>query len=222
MDITTVPIDFAAFGIGQSTGDRAIGLHASDLYNDFYKDKEPGRYGRPGLPPPVLLETGLIFESILEEGLARKYAADKREDIIRPGEFTFSDQFDGRPLVVHYNPDLFIFNGVLRIGEIKATWLSSKIPHEWTDTPELQEDHKEDIADAIMVHPKLEKYFTQLKFYCYMQKTLYGRFYLCFVAGNYDRPFKTQLINVDVEFTQDEVEQEYAMLCWHGLSKGLF
>jgi len=222
MKLSTLTFDLASSGIGSSNSVRAAGLHASDIYNDLYKDLEPGRYNRrEGPPPPLLLETGLIFETALEEGLARRFASGaSHEQIVRPGEFSYAYDFEGRKGTIHFNPDLFIYNTVFRIGEIKATWLSSKIEHDWLASPEAIESHREDIENAFL-NPKLEKYYTQLKFYMKMLNTVYGRLYVCFIAGNYDRPFQTQLVGMDVEFTQDEIDQEYAGLMFHAVSKGM-
>lgn len=222
MIITAHEIDLAVLRIGQSSGVRAPGLHASTIYNDFYKEKEPDRYDRgDGPPPPLLLETGLILETALEEGLARKYeSSEGAEQITRPGEFTTTDSFDGHPYTISYNPDLFIYNGHLRGGEIKATWLSSKIPHEWLIDEESRRHHQDDINDAFL-NPKFDKYYTQMKFYGKLLKCLSWRLYICFIAGDYTRPYKTQLVARDIEFTQDDVDSEYAMLMWHALSKGM-
>lgn len=222
MNLSHTPLDLRSLGIGESGSIRATGLHASDLYGSLYQQKEPDRYRSDGEPPPpLLLETGLTLENMLEEGLARKFATSGGEQIARPGEFTHSDVWQGHPVEIHYNPDLFIYNGVgLRIGEIKGTWLSSKIPQEWTASPEAYLRHAADI-EAAMLNPKLDKYYTQIKFYCYMTKTRFARLYTFFIAGDYTRPFKSQMIVVDIEFSQDELDYEYATLMWHGVSTGL-
>jgi len=219
MQITSLDLDLNLLGVGNSNSVRAEGLHASTIYNDLYKHLEPKRF-TGGTPAPLLLETGLILETALEEGLARRFEQAGGEDIKRPGEFTYEGEFDGHPLTIHYNPDLFIFNGVFRVGEIKATWLSSKIDHAWVDTPEHRVQHREDIQAAFL-NPKFEKYYTQIKMYCRMLQTCYARLYVCFIAGDYSRPYKSQLVGVDLAFTQDELDQEWAMLMYHGIAKGL-
>jgi hypothetical protein len=219
MIITPLDLDMSAIGVGQSGSVRATGLHASDIYDDLYKHLEPKRF-KGGTPAPLLLETGLILETALEDGLAKRFETAGGEDIKRPGEFTYEGPFDGYPVVIHYNPDLFIFNGCFRIGEIKATWLSSHIDHAWVDSPEARVLHKADI-EAAFLNPKFDKYLTQLKMYCYMQHTTHGRLYVCFIAGDYTRPFKSQLVAVDLEFTQDELDQEWAMLMYHAIAQGL-
>lgn len=218
MNITSLDLDMSVLGVGDSHSVRAEGLHASTIYNDLYKHLEPKRFGRDGGPAPLLLETGLILETALEEGLARKFEASGGEDIKRPGELTYEGSFDGYPVVIHYNPDLFIFNGQFRIGEIKATWLSSKIDHAWIESPAARAHHREDIQAAFL-NPKFDKYYTQIKMYCYMVGTLHARLYVCFIAGDYSRPYKSQLVGVDLHFTQDQLDQEWACLMYHAIAQ---
>lgn len=221
MILSYIPLDIAAFNIGDSAAPRAAGLHASDIYNDLYKALEPKRFDRPGGPPPILLETGLIFETALEEGLARRFSSGQsHEQIERPGELTYTGVYEDKPVEIHYNPDLFIYNGGFRIGEIKATWLSSKIEHEWLENAEAMEAHRDEI-EAAFLNPKFDKYYTQLKLYSYFLKTKLGRLYICFIAGNYDRPFRTQVVPMDVEFNEDELFQNYCMCLNHAVYKGM-
>lgn len=201
MIVSPYDVDLSLLKIGQSGSERASGVHASDLYGSLYKELMPDRYGRDGLPPPLLLETGLIFENALEEGFARRFESLGGEQIIRPGEFTHRDIFDGYEIVVHYNPDLLIYNGVTRLGEIKATWMS-------------------DIND--LSHDKFAKYLTQIKFYLKMLRLHHARLYVFFVCGNYKPPTVPRFKAWDLEFSQDELDSEYAMLCYHGIHKGLF
>jgi hypothetical protein len=203
MITTPYPLDLDILRIGQSGSERAAGVHASDLYGSLYKELMPERYGRDGLPPPLLLETGLVFENMLEEGFARRFEAAGGEQIIRPGEFTHRDVWDGYEIVIHFNPDLLIYNGVTRLGEIKATWMSSP-------------------PDDDLSADKFQKYFTQIKFYLKMLRLLHARLYVFFVCGNYKPPTRPMFKAWDLEFTQDELDMEYAMLCYHGIHKGLF
>lgn len=202
MELTKHDLSLDVLRIGKSSGERAVGVHASDIYGSLYKQLDPKRFGRPGDPPPFLLEMGLIFEQMLEEGLKRRFeAAETHEQIERPGEFHHTDTWDGVPVSVHYNPDLFIYNGVLRVGEIKATWMS-------------------DIDDIL--DPKFDKYFTQIKFYCKMLGTRFARLYVFFVCGNYKPPTVPRLKAWDLEFTEDELDMNYAMLMNHAIYAGIF
>lgn len=228
MDITELLIDPAVLGIGSSGSTRAEGLHASDLYNDFYADSNPKKYGYLRRDPtnsinPLLVEPGLIFEIMLEEGLQRRLAEAGSHDgsIERPGEFTHRDHFEGHDIEFHYNPDLFIFNGVFRVGEIKATWMHSKVTHEeYEGFKAGDQDAAEKIRD-ILLDPKYDKYLTQMKLYMYCLQTIHGRLYIFFVNGTGKPPFPPQLLAWDIAFTQDELNLNYAMLMRHGMSKGM-
>ncbi len=223
MILTPLALDIEALKLGDSGGVRAPGVHASDIYGDYYRSLDPERYDSGKPAPPLLFETGLIFETMLEEGLLRRCAASG-DHIVRPGEFTFNDVYDEHAIEIHYNPDLFIYEGEqgLRVGEIKATWLSSKVPHKWVDSFEAQEKHREDLILAMM-NPKFAKYQTQIQFYCYMLKTRLARLYVCCIAGDYTRPYRTQLLPpVDIEYEQDELDRTYRILMDHAICREMF
>lgn len=221
MQITPIQLSLSALKIGQSGGVRAEGLHASNIYSDLYQDLEPKRFKRDSPPNLLLFEIGLAFETYLEQWLADRVAAadDPAVQISRPGEFTFTDVFEAHPVVVHYNPDLFIFNGQLRIGEIKATKMSSKIPGEWL-LPENYESHIGDIIEEMTAN-KYAKYHTQLMFYLYMMKATAGRFYIYFVNGCYKPTMDPQFIAYDVDYSEDELQENYRQLMYHALHKGM-
>lgn len=93
----------------------------SDLYNDLYADLEPKRFSKSGPMPVEKLEFGMAFEEMLEDSLRKRLVGE------RPGEFTTEEG-------IIYSPDLLIFNGATRLGEIKLTWMSCReMPKERTD-----------------------------------------------------------------------------------------
>jgi hypothetical protein len=176
--------------LGKSTAYRSPGLHMSEIYNDLYQDLEPKRYVRGSAPDPLRLEAGLAFEEILEEGLKKRLAGE------RPGEFTTEEG-------IIFSPDLIIFNSEIRLGEIKLTWLSTKeVPREQSNS----------------FPPKFDKYFTQMRAYCYHLKLDYARLLAFFVNGNY-RPPKPELLAWDIEFTARELRENWQMLLNHARSK---
>lgn len=112
MLITTSPHDLVP-ALGTSTGDRAPGLHMSDIYGDLYQTLEPERYVKGRAPNPLLLAMGLAWEEHVERTLIR--AGHK---VSRPAPRT-------TPEGVVYSPDLlFEDEAEPRIGEIKLTTMS--------------------------------------------------------------------------------------------------
>jgi hypothetical protein len=225
MKISVLNLDVKALGLGDSGSVRAEGLHASDIYNSFYADLDPKKYLFSGPINPLLVEMGLIFERMLEEGLIRRLvtsgALDHMPDVARPGEFTFTDTYKGHPVVIHYNPDLFILNGVLRVAEIKSTWKWSMVSHEEIAKAQAGCEKAREKISAMIRDPKFDKYLTQLKFYLYMLGELLGRIYIFFVVANGRPPFPSQMLGWDLDFTARELRENYEMLMNFAISKGL-
>jgi hypothetical protein len=230
MEINELLIDPTVLTIGVSGGVRAEGVHASDLYNSFFADSNPKKYGylrredSSNSINPLLVEPGLIFERMLEEGLQRRLGDAGSHDgsIERPGEFTHRDVVDGIPVEFHFNPDLFIFNGQFRVGEIKCTWMHSKITHEEFDLFKAGDpDAAAKIRDALL-DEKYGKYLAQLQLYMKCLQTRYGRLYVFYVNGTGKPPFPPQLLAWDIAFTQEELDLNYIMLVRQGISKGWF
>jgi hypothetical protein len=191
MIITPIPHNLE---LAKSELDRSPGLHMSEIYNDLYQDLEPKRYER-GKPFDLLrLEAGLTLEAILEEGVKGRLAE-------RPGEFI-------SPEGVAYSPDLLIWDEETQrtiLGEIKLTWMSSReVPRGVSNS----------------FPPKFDKYFTQMKAYCYHLGTPHARLYVFFVNGNYAPP-TPELLAWDIEFTPQELQENWSMLSVHAKSKGM-
>lgn len=176
--------------LGKSVGHRSPGLHMSDIYNDLFKALEPKRY-RGGAPDPLYLEAGLAFEDMIEEGLKRRLSGGER-----PGEFTTEEG-------IIFSPDLIIFNGETRLGEIKLTWMSTK------EVP---------VEAANSFPPRFEKYFVQMKAYCYHLQLGHARLICFFVNGSY-RPPKPELRAWDIEFTSRELRENWSMLLNHARAR---
>lgn len=170
---------------------RSPGLHISAIYTDLYQDLEPKRYTRGTAPDVNRMGLGFALEAGLEEGLKKHLAS-------RPGEFR-------TPEGIAFSPDLLITNGIVRVGEIKLTWMSSRdVPREpGTSFP-----------------PKFSKWFVQMKAYCHHLETPYARLYAFFVNGNY-REHTPEFLSWDVEFSSGELHENWAMLLNHARAKGM-
>src|SRR5262245_48856944 len=107
----TTPFDFL-----KSELVRSPGVHASTIYNDLFKKLEPKRYdfGDDAEPNGLLMALGTAWEKHLEYLLrANGIDAERPEEFMSPEGIAFS-------------PDLLIFNGVVRCGEIKLTSMDLK------------------------------------------------------------------------------------------------
>lgn len=181
--------------MGKSPGVRTPGLHMSSIYNDLFQDLEPTRYLRGTAPDPLRLEAGLAFESFLEDAIKARLTNSGSG---RPDEM-ISDEG------ILYNPDLILFNGSTRLGEIKLTWLSSgDVPRE----------------SANAFPPKFDKYFVQMKSYCRCLHTPYARLIAFFVNGTYKPPMP-ELLAWDIEFTKRELDENWTMMMSHAKFKGM-
>lgn len=180
--------------VGVSTTPRTPGLHISEIYNDLYQDMEPKRFVRGSAPDPLRLEAGLALENMVEQGLKERFVGG----IERPGEFVTEEG-------ILYTPDLIIFDSGprCRLGEIKLTWmLSREVPR-------------------TVVHsfpPQFEKWFTQIKSYCYHLDLLEARLIAYFVNGD-NRPPRPELLAWDIEFTKAELQRNWQMMMNHARSK---
>lgn len=112
----------------------------------------------------------------------------------RAGEFTTKEG-------IIYSPDHLIFNGVTTLGEFKCTWFSIR---------------------AGIQDKRFDKWFTQMKSYCYHLQTPYARLYALFVNGDYSYkpPYGGPHVRAwDIEFTRRELDDNWAMLMRHARRK---
>jgi hypothetical protein len=179
----------------------------SDLYSSFYQALEPKRFVKDSAPNPLHLEMGLALENMLEEGIKDRLALTGGG---RPGELVEPEHG------IIYSPDLLIFNGETRLGEVKLTFMSSReVPRE--------------VINYNGFPPKFEKYFTQMKMYCRCLETSHARLYVFFVNGDYTwrkkgEPAESsgpQLLAWDIEFTKREIEEEWQVVTSHARHVGL-
>ena len=174
---------------------RTKGVHMSDIYNSYYQDAEPKRFIKGTTPDPLGLEAGLSLEAMLEEQLKKRLTAESG----RPGEFIEPEYG------IIFSPDLIIFNGSTRMGEIKLSWLSSReVPRE--------------AVNSNAFPPKFDKWFTQMKCYGHCLELHLQRLYGFFVNGNY-RPPQPELLCWDIEFSRREMSEEWQAMVAHGLQK---
>jgi len=186
------PIDHG-LELGASKNPRSSGLHLSEIYNDLFACLEPKRYKAGAPVNKALLEAGILFEEMLE----RAFVLRLQETVGRPGELVSEEG-------VKCSPDLFIFDAEdnFRIGEIKLTWKSSR------DVP------REPGENGFPV--KFKKNFVQMMGYCHVARTPYARLISFFVNGQYiPGPPEPELLAWDIEFSTQELRENWAMLINH-------
>lgn len=186
---------------------RSPGPHMSDLYGSLYKALDPQRYDKrrkDGTPEPmdmVKVQVGTTFEQLLEEALARVLLGE------RPGEFTTQhdaactgeDTCECCAGIV-YSPDyLFFDDHETVLGEFKCTWYSMKNAP-WDE--------------------KFDKWMTQIKSYLYHLKLTKARLYVLFLNGDY-KPPAPQLLAWELQFTERELWENWAMLKRHAREVGM-
>lgn len=195
-----IPVSHGLEDLIGKSGPRSGGLHMSTIYNDLYQDLEPKRYKRGTIPDPLRLEAGLAWEAILETALRERFLKGER-----PPELVHEEPGCDTPIL--YNPDLIIFNGKIRVGEIKLTWLSSgKVPRE----------------PANCFPPKFDKYICQMMSYGHCLDTNLGRLIAFFVNGPWNwASMGPELLAWDLEFTKQEMDENWRMMMSHARLKGM-
>lgn len=171
---------------------RSPGVHASDIYGDFYKKLNPQRYDYGDeAANPVLLALGTAWEKHLEYLLVKNGLVH----VERPDEFM-------SPEGIAFSPDLIFFNGVTRLGEIKYTSMSGKdVPTEPTNNfPE-----------------KMSKFNCQMMLYAYWLGLNDGWLAVLF---NH-KPWAPDLRMFDIHWEDIELKENHQMLMNHAKSMGL-
>lgn len=169
-------------------------MHVSDIYNDLYKRLQPQRY-TDGPLDRNRLEAGLAWEQMLEEGLKKRVG----EFCGRPGELI-------SPEGIKCSPDLVLFNGSLKVGEIKLTWMSMK------EMP---------VERATSLPPKFEKWAVQCMAYAHLLDTNKARLIAFFVNGDYNKHRTPTLRAWDIEFTARELRENWELLIRHARVMGV-
>lgn len=185
---------------------RGEGLHMSTLIHALYEDLEPKRY-RTGKPMNDLhLTAGLALEEFFEQAIREKLTPGSG----RPGE----GEYNHHGTTILFSPDLLLFNGSVKVGEIKCTWLSMKgVPRE----------------PGNGFPPKFAKYITQIACYCYMLETAHAQLVTFAVNGNYkflrkkkDKlPDGPELLAWDIVFSARELHEEWSTVINNAHTKRL-
>lgn len=169
---------------------RSPGLHASDIYGELFQDLEPERYKRDSPMNSVLTALGTAWEKHLEYLLLKNGIRAER-----PEEFM-------SPEGIAYSPDLLIFNGVTRLGEIKLTSMSAdSMPRTPTNS----------------LPPKFDKFLVQMRLYAYWLNVRFGWLAVLFLYKPYAPEFRV----FELEFGERELQDNYQMCVNYAESKGM-
>ncbi len=203
------PIDHGLDYVGKSTGNRSHErLHMSQIYGSMYQQLYPDRFSADGPGNPLYLEMGLAWEDMLEDGIKERLHIG--QDAERPGEFVTEEG-------IVFSPDLLLYNGYMRLGEIKLTWVSSK------EMPKVS-------GGEFPSHPTVQKWLTQMMAYAFHLDTPYARLYAFHVNGDYPwmrkgsnrkDPGGPQLMAYDIEFSTRELQDNWDTLLNHAKQVGL-
>ena len=173
---------------------RSPGLHASDIYGALFKEISPKRYGRGGPPNTLMMSLGTAWEVRLEYLLKRAgYEVQRPGEFMSPGGWALS-------------PDLVLFNGQTRIGEIKLTWMSS------ADLP---------TGPSNGFPPKFDKHMVQIMDGCHTIESPYARIYVTCVNGRY-KPPAPELLVFDLEFTARELRENFDLMLGYAQKEQMF
>lgn len=192
--MTIAPMDDADFtaSLGHSTGPRSAGLHLSTIYGRLLERLHPKKYDRSKPMDMRRIEIGLIFENMLERGLAEKFAT------VRPGEVISDEGIAMSPDGV--NPDLVAGE------EYKATFKSCR--HGLVD-------------EYGMPLPQFLGWFLQMKGYAKWLGVRRFILRVLFLNGDYSQPLTPQFRCFDIEFSDEEVEENWTMLMNFAKKEGM-
>lgn len=188
-------------------GDRPPGLHLSDIIGDLMKTLEPRRYGKPGGPDVPKVYAGLAFEEALERMFVPAIPGGWRPEPIFVEVPGTKRTVDGKVVpgvggiwcsIDNLDPDTV--PGKLVVREFKLTWYSANKPC-----------------------PEDEVYWpwlVQIKGYCKAVGTTLAILTALHIVGNYAPPKPWPPRGWGLEFTPQEIEENWFMIVQHAKSKG--
>jgi hypothetical protein len=175
---------------------RSPGLHLSSIIKDICVDLDPKRFMQTGQLPFERFETGFSFERVLEIAFA-----SRRAGIFRPGEV----ERDG----VIMSPDGVDPDGSTFSFAISDDWILEEYKLTW-------------MSDFDCPHAvKFIHWIWQMQAYARALETQKARLRVLFVNGDYRNGYVPSYKVFDIAFTQEELDQNWAMLIAHARRKGM-
>ncbi len=177
-------------------------LHVSDIYNSFYAQSNPKKYGKKDdqESPDMLFAEGLAWEQYFEVALITNGVP-----CFRPGEQVV--EWKGKKLA--FSPDLILTEGVDNhggkwrdgIGEIKKKWSSSRL---------------------VPTDKEFAKYKTQGCMYGFFLSMQRVTWFIDHTVGNWRDYTFPQMRIWEVEFTKREMRDEVMAMMRHAENEDLF
>ncbi len=175
---------------------RSPGVHASDIFGDLFKKLEPKRYDYDAMRKegeadnPLLMVLGTAWEKHFEHLLILNgVKAYRPEELMSP---------EG----IAYSPDLMLFNGKIRLGDIKLTSMGLN------DLPTTVSNY---------LPPKFSKYLCQVMLYAYWMELVDAWLAILSIR----KPWNPELRVLDLNFTDRELKDNHRMCINHGIDIGL-
>jgi hypothetical protein len=199
MRITEIEDSELISRLGNSGTERSTGLHVSEIYKRLMIRLDPKRFDTGTPMDMVRVETGLLFENMLERALAEKFGT------IRPGELFSDEGIAMSPDGV--NPDLMAGE------EYKATWMSSR--------GGLFEDVWKDGMTQQQVRDKFYHWVVQMLAYAKWLDVNDFLLRVLFICGDYSKPITPEFRSYRFRFTQEEKDTNWDMLIGIAREEGM-
>lgn len=194
--------------LGMSAGPRTRGvLHLSDIYKVLMQRIQPKRFDKTKPMDLKRVEIGLLYETVLEQGLADKYAT------VRPGEIVGTMlNAAGHEVPVYMSPDGV--NPDLMAGEeYKATYMSSR--------DGMVEEVEAGGVVYQIARDKFVHWFIQMMGYAKWLEVQTFILRVLFLCGDYTYPITPQFHSYRIEFTEEQIDDNWLMLNRIAIEEGL-
>lgn len=202
MKLTEVPFDmvgYLALRFGHAS--RSPGLHMSTILHDIEKVLNAKRYAS-GITQPELEmfgSLGFLWERVLEDTLADITVTSDPARYFRPDE----QKMDGVYLTPDYADLDFWGDGTCEFGleEWKVIWKSSRSLDNF--------------------ERNFWRFIVQSKSYCRALGCLLVRFRILCIVGNWQDNIAPVCRTFEIEYTPQELEENWSMLMNHAKAKGM-
>jgi hypothetical protein len=184
--------------LGKSSGPRSEGLHQSTIIKALMRRLQPNRF-KDGPMDLTRVEIGLLFENMLERGLAEKFAT------VRPGEMFSAEG-------IAMSPDGLNPTDCC-LEEFKATYMSSR--DGFAERVEI------DGVDYWVPRDKFLHWVYQICGYLKVLGINDAILRVLFLAGDYSRPIQPQFKSYRLSFTDEEIESKWQTILLIAREEGL-